>query len=77
MRGYIGNTDYDGYRFLSGQQGVDEVNFWQLSGGLGFHVIRHGEPFFFRLKEPYGFNFGGIAQRRTSLTSNVTNSACD
>ena len=53
MRGYIGNTDFNWYRFLSGQPNVDEVNFWQPSGGRGFRAIAPGEPFFFRLKEPH------------------------
>lgn len=53
MRGYIGNTDYDWYRFLSSQQDLDEVNFWQPSGGRSLRVIAPGEPFFFRLKEPH------------------------
>lgn len=61
MRGYIGNTDFEWYRFLASQPGIDEVNFWQPSGGRGFHVLRPGGPFFFRLKAPHnaiaGFGF--------------------
>lgn len=54
MRGFIGNTDYDWYRFLAAQPDVDEVNFWQPSGGGGrFGAVSAGEPFFFRLKSPH------------------------
>ncbi|MCK8114801.1 HNH endonuclease [Anaerosoma tenue] len=54
MRGFIGNTDYDWYRFLAAQPDIDEVNFWQPSGGGGrFGVVSPGEPFFFRLKSPH------------------------
>ncbi|MBF4509314.1 MAG: HNH endonuclease [Aeromicrobium sp.] len=54
MRGFIGNTDFDWCRFLAAQSGVDEVNFWQPSGGGGrFVALQPGEPFFFRLKSPH------------------------
>ena len=54
MRGFIGNTDYDWYRFLAAQPDVDEVNFCQPSGGGGrFGAVSPGEPFFFRLKSPH------------------------
>lgn len=54
MGGFIGNTDYDWYRFLSGQSVLDEVNFWQPPGGGGrFGAVQPGEPFFFRLKSPH------------------------
>jgi putative restriction endonuclease len=52
MRGFIGNTDYDWYRFLASQPGIDEVNFWQPSASASFRAIQPGEPFFFRLKSP-------------------------
>jgi hypothetical protein len=29
---YVGITDYDWFRFLAAQPGVDEVNFWQPGG---------------------------------------------
>ena len=54
MRGFIGNTDYDWYRFLAAQPDVVEVNFWQPSGGGGrFVALSPAEPFFFRLKSPH------------------------
>lgn len=53
MRGYVGNTDFDWYSFLGSRPDIREVNFWQPSGGRGFHVIPVGAPFFFRLKKPH------------------------
>jgi putative restriction endonuclease len=53
MRGFIGNTDYDWYRFLAAQPDIDEVNFWQPSGGGGrFVALSPREPLF-RLKSPH------------------------
>ncbi|RJQ53310.1 MAG: HNH endonuclease [Actinobacteria bacterium] len=61
MLGYIANTDYDWYTFLRQLGSVDEVNFWQPSGGQAFHAVPPGAPFFLRLKSPYnaigGFGF--------------------
>jgi putative restriction endonuclease len=61
MIGYIGNTDFDWYRCLSGQGELEEVNFWQPSGGRAFRVVGPGAPFFFKLKKPHnaicGFGF--------------------
>lgn len=53
ISGYIGNTDFEWYQFLSAHPEFREINFWQPSGGRGFHAIKPGEPFFFRLKSPY------------------------
>lgn len=52
MRGYVGNTDYDWYRFLRVRE-LDEVNFWQPSGGRGFAAVEPNAPFFFKLKKPH------------------------
>jgi len=61
MLGWIGNTDFDWYSFLHSLDRLDEVNFWQPSGGRGFHAVPVGAPFFFKLKRPYyaiaGFGF--------------------
>lgn len=61
LDGYIAPTDKDWFEFLSKMQDLDEVNFWQPSGGRGFHAIPPGAPFFFKLKTPYnkigGFGF--------------------
>ncbi|MBI3609906.1 MAG: HNH endonuclease [Nitrospirae bacterium] len=53
MKGYIANTDYDWYLFLQQQTDLDEVNFWQPSGGRQFKAISKYAPFFFKLKKPY------------------------
>jgi HNH endonuclease len=67
LRGYFGNTDQDWFEFLRSRQPLDEVNFWQPSGGRGFRVLQPGEPFFFRLKSPHyaigGFGFFARYQR--------------
>lgn len=59
--GYIGLTDPDWYTFLSAQPRVDEVNFWQPHGRRNFRALKHGEPFFFKLRAPHkaivGFGF--------------------
>ncbi len=49
---WIVNTDNDWFDFLSRQSSLDEVNFWQPSGGTNFHAIDRGELFLFRLKSP-------------------------
>lgn len=53
MKGFIANTDFDWYAFLHSGKMWDEVNFWQPSGGQGFHRISPGEPFLFKLKKPH------------------------
>ncbi len=53
ITGYIGNTDFEWYQFLSAHPEFREINFWQPSGGRGFRAISPGEPFFFRLKSPH------------------------
>lgn len=58
---YIGLTDPDWYSFLSEQERIDEVNFWQPHGNRKFRAIKPGELFFFKLRAPYkaivGFGF--------------------
>ncbi len=69
MRGSVGNTDFEWYRFLLERQrqsiaenrtGLEEINFWKPSGGA-FSALVPGEPFFFKLKAPHnvivGFGF--------------------
>ena len=60
-KGYIALTDPEWYSFLSAQIHVDEVNFWQPHGGRAFRALKHGEPFFFKLRAPHraiaGFGF--------------------
>jgi putative restriction endonuclease len=61
VRGYVANTDYEWYRYLSAQGELPEVNFWQPSGGRTFRAVEAGSPFFFKLKRPHyaiaGFGF--------------------
>lgn len=59
MDGFVGVTDYDWYRFLSAQKGIEEVNFWKPGGQQGFAAIRPGEPFLFKLHAPYHAIVGG------------------
>ncbi len=59
MRAYVGVTDRDWYRFLLARPELDEVNFWQPSGGRGFHALEPGEPFLFKLHYPENAIVGG------------------
>lgn len=49
---WVANTDHDWFDFLAAQSNIDEVNFWQPSGGTNFGAIQPGELFLFRLKAP-------------------------
>lgn len=58
VRGLIANTDFDWFTFLKERQPLEEVNFWQPSGGDAdrprtFKALQPGEPLFFRLKKPH------------------------
>ncbi len=53
MNGWFANTDYDWYRYLSGQGDLEEINFWQPSGGRAFRILSPGEPLLFKLKSPH------------------------
>lgn len=85
MRGYIGNTDFDWYSFLLERSPLDEVNFWQPSGGRAFRTIDSGAPFFFKLKSPHNAIGGfGLFARHDVLPDwlawqafDVTNGAPD
>src|SRR4051794_17866885 len=71
MRGYVGVTDGDWYRFLAARPEMKEVNFWQPSGGRGFSVLQPGEPFLFKTHYPHnrvvgGGFFSGFARLRVS-----------
>jgi len=59
MKGYIGVTDNDWFSFLASQPEIDEVNFWQPSGGNAFRTLSKGEPFLFKLHAPYNYVAGG------------------
>jgi putative restriction endonuclease len=59
MRGYVGVTDQDWYRFLAARPHVTEVNFWRPSGERAFHSLAIGEPFFFKTHYPHNRVVGG------------------
>jgi putative restriction endonuclease len=61
MRGYVGVTDGDWYRFLADRPAVSgaEVNFWRPGGGRGFRALEVGEPFFFKTHAPHNRIVGG------------------
>lgn len=59
MRAFVAVTDNDWFRFLSAQEGLDEVNFWQPGGGRGFRALALGEPLLFKLRYPENFIVGG------------------
>lgn len=62
MIGYIANTDYNWYQFLSSLSDLEEVNFWKPLSGTNFKAISTGEPLIFKLKSKFnhfivGFGF--------------------
>jgi len=59
MRFFVGVTDYDWFRFLAERPDIDEVNFWQPSGGVEFKALQPSEPFLFKLHSPRNFIVGG------------------
>jgi putative restriction endonuclease len=59
VHAYVGVTDNEWYRFLAVRPGLQEVNFWQPSGGREFHVLAPGEPFFFKTHYPHNRVVGG------------------
>jgi putative restriction endonuclease len=69
MNAYVAVTDADWYGFLSRQEDLDEVNFWQpkpWGGELG--VLHRGEPLLFKLKAPHNAIAGvGFFERYVTL----------
>jgi putative restriction endonuclease len=59
MRYYVAVTDYDWFRFLAERPDIDEVNFWQPSGGVEFKALQPGELFLLKLHSPRNFIVGG------------------
>jgi putative restriction endonuclease len=61
MRGYVGVTDDEWFRFLAARPEVSraEVNFWRPSGGNAFRALTPGEPFFFKTHAPHNRVVGG------------------
>lgn len=58
MKLYVGITDRNWYRQLSGRPNLDEVNFWQPSGRRRFQALNPGDPFLFKLHYPDNFIVG-------------------
>jgi putative restriction endonuclease len=61
MRGYVGVTDGEWYRFLASrpEDSEDAVNFWRPGGGREFRALEVGEPFFFKTHAPHNRVVGG------------------
>ena len=59
IKAYVGVTDRKWFDLLRSQPGIDEVIFWQPSGGRNFRAIRPGELFLFKLHRPDDFIVGG------------------
>ena len=59
MKAWVGVTDGDWYRFLKARPHLDEVNFWQPSGGRQFRSLAPGRIFLFKLHHPENYIVGG------------------
>jgi putative restriction endonuclease len=49
---YVGNTDFEWFKFLCARS-PEDINFWQPGGRLRFQAIQQGAPFLLRLKAPH------------------------
>ena len=58
MKIYVGITDTNWFNYLSSQKDIDEINFWQPSGGRNFKALNPGEIFVFRLHSPNDYVVG-------------------
>jgi putative restriction endonuclease len=59
VNAFVAVTDNEWFRYLSSLPEVDEVNFWQPSGGRAFRVLQPGEPLLFKLHAPLNYIVGG------------------
>ncbi len=59
MKAYVGITDFDWFKYLSGLPEIDEVNFWQPGGHQVFRTLSPNEPFLFKLHRPRDYIVGG------------------
>lgn len=71
VRGYVGITDGEWYRFLAARPELTEINFWRPSDHAAFQALTPGEPFFFKTRYPLnqvvgGGFFAGFARLRVS-----------
>jgi putative restriction endonuclease len=64
---YVGITDYEWFRYLSGLSSVEEVNFWQPGGRTNFKALQPGELFLFKLHSPRNFIAGGGVFARADI----------
>lgn len=71
MKIYLGVTDYNWYKYLSGIA-PENVNFWQPGGKSNFNVLSPGAPFLFKLKSPFN-SIGGVGffSSQTKLPMNM------
>jgi putative restriction endonuclease len=67
VKAFVGVTDGDWFELLAGQDGLDEVNFWQPGGSRTFRALRPGELFLFKLHSPLNFIVGGGLFAHASL----------
>ncbi|GAA4937020.1 hypothetical protein GCM10023224_17490 [Streptomonospora halophila] len=71
MKGYVGVTDTEWYRYLADHPGIAEINFWRPSDLRDFKVLAVGEPFLFKTRAPHnrvvgGGFYSGFARLRVS-----------
>jgi len=59
LKVFVAVTDGDWFRFLSAQERLDEVNFWQPGGERDFVALTLGAPFLFKLRWPDNVIVGG------------------
>jgi putative restriction endonuclease len=59
MKIYVGVTDTSWFEFLTSRPDIDEVNFWQPSGGRRFAALDPGDLFLFKLHYPINMIVGG------------------
>jgi hypothetical protein len=71
VRFWVGVTDNDWFRFLRERPMLEEVNFWQPSGGW-FGAVPVGAPFLFKLHYPENYIVGGGYLAHVSVVGHRT-----
>jgi putative restriction endonuclease len=59
VKAFVAVTDNDWFDFLSRQERLTEVNFWQPGGGRQFRALDPGQPLLFKLHAPKNAIAGG------------------
>jgi len=59
MKFFVGVTDNEWFRSLSGLDAPEEVNFWQPRGPRPFRALAPGDLFLFKLHWPHNYVVGG------------------